>query len=56
MCQSSGKTTQKESEPKDKEKVGDGETVEKEKPYLPPPPYKPPISYPQRLAKSKSAG
>src|SRR4051812_47255903 len=27
---------------------------EKEKSYVPPPPYKPPIPYPQRLAKSKT--
>lgn len=32
------------------------ETVEKEKPYVPPPPYKPKIQYPQRLSKSKNKG
>ena len=29
---------------------------EKEKPYVPPPPYKPSIPYPQRLTKSKTEG
>jgi hypothetical protein len=29
---------------------------EKEKPYVPPPPYNPLIPFPQRLAKSKSEG
>ncbi|XP_050909004.1 uncharacterized protein LOC127122759 [Lathyrus oleraceus] len=32
------------------------EEVEKEKLYVPPPSYKPPIPYPQRLAKSKTEG
>lgn len=32
------------------------EIVEKEKPYVPPPPYKPLIPYPQRLGKSKNEG
>ncbi|XP_045831437.1 uncharacterized protein LOC123922791 [Trifolium pratense] len=49
------KTTEKESEPKEKEDSGE-ETKEKEKPYVPPPPYKPPIPYPQRLVQSKNVG
>lgn len=32
------------------------ETIEKEQPYVPHPPYKPPLRYPQRLAKSKTEG
>lgn len=32
------------------------EVLDEEKPYVPPPPYKPPIPYPQRLAKSKNKG
>lgn len=32
------------------------EEVEKAKPYAPPPPYKSPIPYPQRLGKSKTKG
>ncbi|XP_058758786.1 uncharacterized protein LOC131632038 [Vicia villosa] len=47
MLQSPGKTTEEEKE---------GETEEKEAPYVPPPPYKPPILYPQRFKKSKSIG
>ncbi|PNX82894.1 hypothetical protein L195_g038931 [Trifolium pratense] len=53
--QDSGKTTEEESESNLKEKSGE-ETVEKKKPYVPPPPYKPPILYPQKLEKSKSIG
>ncbi|CAJ2651912.1 uncharacterized protein LOC123905413 [Trifolium pratense] len=49
------KTTEKESEPKEKQDSGE-ETKEKEKPYVPPPPYKPPIPYPQRLVQSKNVG
>lgn len=37
-----------ESEPKEKEV--------QEKTYVPPPPYQPPIPFPQRLAKSKTKG
>ena len=48
-------TTEKVSEPKEKED-NTQEAEEKEKPYVPPPPYKPPILYPQRLASSKTAG
>ncbi|XP_058724814.1 uncharacterized protein LOC131596224 [Vicia villosa] len=33
-----------------------GDEAEKEKPYVPPPPYQPPIPFPQRLAKSKTEG
>lgn len=32
------------------------ETVEKEQPNVPPPPYKPSIPYPRRLSKSKTEG
>ncbi|CAJ2633397.1 unnamed protein product [Trifolium pratense] len=55
MQPNSDKTTEKESEPKEKEDSGE-ETKEKEKPYVPPPPYKPPIPYPQRLVQSKNVG
>ncbi|XP_045802576.1 uncharacterized protein LOC123896203 [Trifolium pratense] len=55
MQPNSDKTTEKESEPKEKEDSGE-ETQEKEKPYVPPPPYKPPIPYPQRLVQSKNVG
>ncbi|XP_045802530.1 uncharacterized protein LOC123896150 [Trifolium pratense] len=51
------KTTEKESEPNEEGKEDSGEeTVEKKRPYAPPPPYKPPIPYPQRFEKSKSVG
>ncbi|XP_058745952.1 uncharacterized protein LOC131618812 [Vicia villosa] len=62
MFQSPSKTTKEESRPKDKpsnpkeKEDEEGETEEKEAPYVPPPPYKPPISYPQRFEKSKSIG
>ncbi|XP_058760778.1 uncharacterized protein LOC131634138 [Vicia villosa] len=62
MFQSPRKTTEEESRPKDKpsdpkeQKDKEGETEEKEAPYIPPPPYKPPIPYPQRLEKSKNIG
>ncbi|CAJ2652135.1 unnamed protein product [Trifolium pratense] len=55
MQPNSDKTTEKESEPKEKEDSGE-ETQEKEKPYVPPPPYKPPIPHPQRLVQSKNVG
>ncbi len=48
-----------ESEPVDHGQTSDPKEVEeneKEKPYVPPPPYKPLIPYPQRLAKSKTEG
>ncbi|XP_050876392.1 uncharacterized protein LOC127080107 [Lathyrus oleraceus] len=51
MHQDPGKVTEKEDE-LDEDKSE--ETVEKEEPYVPPPPYKPSIPYPQRLVKSKS--
>ena len=55
MYQNTGKPTEKEDEPKEDEKEDKSKEVEqKEKPYVPPPPYKPLISYPQWLAKSKS--
>ncbi|XP_058726414.1 uncharacterized protein LOC131597755 [Vicia villosa] len=55
VYQNLGKTTDKESEPKEKEKEDkDVEAVEKEVQYVPPPPYKPPILYPQRFEKSKN--
>lgn len=48
---------QKNDQPnKLEEKDGSKEAVEKEKPYVPLPPYKPPIPYPQRLDKSKIEG
>ncbi|XP_058784357.1 uncharacterized protein LOC131659141 [Vicia villosa] len=62
MFQSPSKTTEEESGPKDKpsnpkkKEAKEGETEEKEAPYVPPPPYKPPILYPQRFKKSKSIG
>lgn len=53
MHQDPGKITEKENElAEDKSE----EVVEKEEPYVPPPPYKPSIPYPQRLVKSKSVG
>ncbi|CAJ2667314.1 unnamed protein product [Trifolium pratense] len=55
MQPNSDKTTENESEPKEKGDSGE-ETQEKEKPYVPPPPYKPPIPYPQRLVQSKNVG
>ncbi|CAJ2644607.1 uncharacterized protein LOC123896171 [Trifolium pratense] len=57
MQPNSDKTTEKESEPNEEGKEESGEeTVEKKRPYAPPPPYKPPIPYPQRFEKSKSVG
>ncbi|XP_058764011.1 uncharacterized protein LOC131637443 [Vicia villosa] len=62
MFQSPRKTTEEESRPKDKpsdskkKKDKEGETEEKEAPHISPPPYKPPIPYPQRLEKSKNIG
>ncbi|KAI5431909.1 hypothetical protein KIW84_035879 [Lathyrus oleraceus] len=56
MYQKLDKTTTEEvSEPKEKED-NTREAEEKEKPYVPSPPYKPPIPYPQRLTNSKTAG
>jgi hypothetical protein len=57
MYQNSGKGTKKINEPihDGKEDKG-GEAEDKETPYVPSPPYKPPIPYPQRLAKSKNEG
>lgn len=55
MYKNSKNQDEKESEPKEKE-VSNGETIEKEQPCVPPPPYKPPIPYPQRLAKTKNVG
>ncbi|XP_050875981.1 uncharacterized protein LOC127079641 [Lathyrus oleraceus] len=53
MHQDPGKITEKEEKLKeDKSK----KVIEKEESYVPPPPYKPPIPYPQRLVKSKSVG
>lgn len=50
-------TDDQPEEQKDKgEKYKNEEAVEKEKPYVPPPPYKPHIPYPQRLVKSKNEG
>ncbi|XP_058725740.1 uncharacterized protein LOC131597035 [Vicia villosa] len=62
MFQSPRKITEEESRPKDKpsdpkeKEDKEGETKEKEAPYIPPPPYKLPIPYPQRLEKSKNIG
>ena len=53
MHQDPGKETEKED---DQEEDENQESVKKEKPYVPPPPYKPLIPYPQRLLKSKSVG
>ncbi|XP_050896837.1 uncharacterized protein LOC127103634 [Lathyrus oleraceus] len=53
MHQDLGKVTKKEDE---LEEDKSEEAVEKEEPYVPPPPYKPIIPYPQRLVKSKSVG
>ena len=48
MYQSTGKPTKKEDEPKEDEKgYESAEVKEREKPYVPPPPYKPSIPYPQ---------
>lgn len=55
MYQSIDKPTEKEDELKEKDKEdNDGEATKKEKPYVPPPSYKPPIPFPGRLTKSKS--
>lgn len=40
----------------DEETITNKDDIEKEKPYVPPPPYKPKIPYPQRLAKTKNGG
>ena len=57
MYQNSGKGTEKVNEPKINDKNDKSEeAAEKETPYVPPPPYKPPIPFPQRLAKSKNEG
>ncbi|XP_050909111.1 uncharacterized protein LOC127122878 [Lathyrus oleraceus] len=57
MYQNSGKGTKQVSEPTHDGKVDkNGESEDKETPYVPSPPYKPPIPYPQRLAKSKNEG
>ncbi|XP_050888980.1 uncharacterized protein LOC127094161 [Lathyrus oleraceus] len=63
MYQNFGKSTEmvttddQPEKQKDKgEEDKNEETVEKEKLYVPLPPYKPPIPYPQRLAKSKNEG
>ncbi|XP_050915581.1 uncharacterized protein LOC127130652 [Lathyrus oleraceus] len=57
MCQNSGKGTEKVNEPtNDGNKDENGKEKDKEPPYVPPPPYKPLITYPQRLVKSKNEG
>ncbi|XP_045791573.1 uncharacterized protein LOC123886284 [Trifolium pratense] len=57
MHQDFEKTIEKESEPNREEKEDSGEeTLEKKRPYVPLPPYKPLIPYPQRFEKSKSEG
>ena len=55
MYQKQNKPTENENEPKEKENENQ-EAVEQEKPHVPPPPYKPPILYPQRLTNSKTMG
>ena len=55
MYQTQNKPTEIENEPKEKENENQ-EAVEKEKPYVPPPPYKPLIPYPLRLTNSKTMG
>lgn len=57
MYQNSGKGTEKVNEPTENGKEDkSGEVEDKETPYMPRPPYKPHIPYPQRLAKSKNEG
>ncbi|XP_058726201.1 uncharacterized protein LOC131597525 [Vicia villosa] len=62
IFQNPSKTTEEESGPKYKSSnlkekgEKEGETEEKEAPYVPPPTYKPHIPYPQRTEKSKSIG
>ncbi|XP_050893362.1 uncharacterized protein LOC127099689 [Lathyrus oleraceus] len=53
MHQDPGKIIEKEDELKEDKSE---DAVKKEEPYVPPPPYKPPTRYPQRLVKSKSVG
>ena len=57
MHQNSKKGTEGLNKPKTKD-INDKseEAVEKEIPYVPPPPYKPHVPYPQRLAKTKNEG
>jgi hypothetical protein len=48
---------QKNGQPdKPEEKDETKEEVDKEIPYVPPPPYKSPTPYPERLSKSKTEG
>lgn len=57
MYQNSSKRSEKVNEPtKDGKKDESEEAKDKETPYVPLPPYKPPVSYPQRLVKSKNKG
>ncbi|XP_050875112.1 uncharacterized protein LOC127078722 [Lathyrus oleraceus] len=53
MHQDPGKITEKEDKLKENKSE---EAIEKEEPYVPSTPYKPPISYPQRFVRSKSVG
>ncbi|XP_050901004.1 uncharacterized protein LOC127107721 [Lathyrus oleraceus] len=53
MHQDPGKITKKEDELKENKRE---EAIKKEESYVPPPPYKPHIPYPQRFVKSKSVG
>ena len=53
--------TEKENQPEkpeedEEDKGGEAKEKEKEKPYVPPPPYKPQIPFPGRLAKPKNVG
>ncbi|XP_050895739.1 uncharacterized protein LOC127102413 [Lathyrus oleraceus] len=57
MYQNSGKGTEKVNEPtNDGKEDKSGEAEDKETPYVPMRPYKPPIPYPQRIVKSKNEG
>ncbi|XP_050914787.1 uncharacterized protein LOC127129692 [Lathyrus oleraceus] len=57
MYQNSSKGIEKVKEPtNDGKEDKSGEAEDKEISYVPLPPYKPPIPYPQRLAKSKNEG
>ncbi|XP_050908517.1 uncharacterized protein LOC127122178 [Lathyrus oleraceus] len=57
MYQNSGKGSEKVNEPTNDGKEDESrEAKDKELPYMPLPPYKPPVPYPQRLVKSKNEG
>ncbi|XP_050889660.1 uncharacterized protein LOC127094946 [Lathyrus oleraceus] len=57
MYQNSGKGSEKVNEPSNDGKEDEnGDAKDKELPYLPLPPYKPLVPYPERLVKSKNEG